>query len=246
LWVVAPIAAIMIAPALIEANPIFSSASRRIVLFAAAFIALCCWGAAGIAPAYSKDHQQRFTIEHLSLFPSARTYWSILNDGASLPHAYDRFGTWHLGKLPFSERRRWFSPAPPAPGVQAPAIQVLETLRNGDERRLRLRLKSNGAERILLIAPEDAYIRTAGAAGFIRPISGEDSSGKFTISCTGRSCDGAELMIDLNNPKPVVFTIVGARNGLPASADSLVAARPPFARPQYTPDETLAVSRVSL
>jgi hypothetical protein len=111
---------------------------------------------------------------------------------------------------------------------------------------VKVRLRAKGAEQITLIAPEEAHIRRAGVAGFLRPIGTADTSGKFTITCTGRSCDGAELMIDLLSAKPVLFTIVGARSGLPASAASLVRARPRFARPQYTADETLAVSHVSL
>lgn len=107
-------------------------------------------------------------------------------------------------------------------------------------------MRANGAERILLVAPAEAHIRAAGAAGFIRAISDEDSSAKYTISCAGRSCDGAELTIVLDQPKPVIFTVVGSTNGLPPSAAPLLRARPPFTRPQYVPDETLTVTHVSL
>jgi hypothetical protein len=55
-----------------------------------------------------------------------------------------------------------------------------------------------------------------------------------------------EMSIDLNTAKPVVFTLVGAKNGLPRSAAMLVRDRGEFARPQYTPDETVAISRVKL
>jgi hypothetical protein len=82
--------------------------------------------------------------------------------------------------------------------------------------------------------------------GFVRRIPADDSSGKFTITCTGRSCDGAELTIDFEADKPAKFTLYGARNGLPASAEPLLRARPGFARPQYVPDETLAVAHVTL
>jgi len=246
LWIVAPVAAIVITPVLIEAQALFARANRRALLVGAAIIALVGWITAGIAPAYSQDYQQRFTIEHLTMFPSGRSYWSILNDGAALPGAYDRFGKWNQGKLPFSERRRWFASAPGEPGIQPPSVRVIEAVANGGERRIKLRLEAHGAERILLIAPPEAYLRSAGVTGFVRPIGSADSEGQFTISCTGRSCDGMELSIDLNSAKPVEFTLVGSRNGLPASADPLVRARPKFARPQYTPDETVAISRVKL
>jgi hypothetical protein len=246
LWIVAPTAAIMIAPALLEAHALFTRVTRRLVLLGSAAIALIAWMVAGTTPAYSQDRQQRFTIEHLTYFPSGRSDWSILNDEAALPPAYQTAGKWRLGKLPFSERQRWFAAAPGDAAVQPPAIQLLESLVTGNERKIRLRLKANGAERIALIAPEDAHIRSAGSAGFVRPFGEEESSAKFTISCTGRSCDGAELMMDIGSAKPVIFTIVGSRNGLPASADGLVQARPKFARPQYTPDETVTIARVKL
>lgn len=246
LWIVAPTAAIVIVPALIEAHGLVTRARRRFILLGSAAIALIAWVVAGTTPAYSQDRQQRFTIEHLTYFPSGRSDWSILNDGAALPEAYQGAGKWLLGKLPFSERQRWFAPAPRDPAIQPPSIQLLESLVTGRERKIRLRLKANGAERIALIAPEEAHIRSAGTSGFIRPLGDAGSSGKFTISCTGRSCNGAELMIDFDNPKPVIFTMVGSRNGLPASADALVRGRPKFARPQYTPDETVTIARVKL
>jgi hypothetical protein len=246
LWIVASVAAIIVTPVLIEAQATFARANRRALLLGSGFVALFGWIVVGIAPAYSENYQQRFTVEHLTIFPSGRSYWSILNDGAPLPNAYDRFGHWNQGKLPFSERRRWFASAPSEPGIHPPAVEVTDSLANGSERRIRLRLRAQGAERTLLIAPPEAYLRSAGVTGYVRPIGGADSDGQFTISCTGRSCDGMELSIDLNSAKPVEFTLVGSRNGLPASADPLLRARPEFARPQYTPDETVAISHVKL
>jgi hypothetical protein len=246
LWVVGPVAAIIIMPALIEAHALFVRVSRRIVLSGTAIIALIAWAMAGVAPAYSLNREQRFTIEHLTQFPSGKSSWSILNDGAPLPPAFSSLGHWHRDKLPFSERQRWLAPAPATPGTKAPSIQLLEVLRNGTERRIKMRIHSNGAERIALIAPPETHIRSAGVRGFVRPIGSSDAPGKFAISCTGRSCDGAELTIDLNSAKPVVMTVVGARNGLPAIAGPLLQARPELARPQYVPDETVTISRIKV
>ncbi|HET8750517.1 MAG TPA: hypothetical protein VFM42_07230, partial [Sphingomicrobium sp.] len=209
-------------------------------------IALIAWAVAGVAPAYSRNREQRITIEHLTQFPSGKSSWSILNDGAPLPAPYSSLGHWRRDKLPFSERKRWLAPAPAVPGIEPPSIQPIEILRNGSERRIRLRIRSNGAERIALIAPPEAHIRSAGVRGFIRPISSSDAAGKFTVACTGRSCDGAELAMDLNSAKPVVFTVVGSRNGLPISGEPLVRARPNLARPQYVPDETVTISHIRI
>jgi hypothetical protein len=246
LWVVAPLASVIVVAALVEAQPVLRRAKPSGTIAFAALLGIIGWSAAAATPAYSSDHQQRFTIEHVTEFPTNRSSWSIINDGTGLPQAYSRFGKRKQGKLPFSERRRWLTPAPPAAGLRPPSIQLLGSIASGSERRMRLRLLANGAERITLVAPEEARIRSAGVAGFVRPIGDANSSGRFTITCTGRSCDGMELMIDALSAKPIALTLVGARNGLPASAAPLVQSRPPNARPQYVPDETLTISHVNL
>ena len=246
LWITAPVATLLIIAVLVEAQVFLRDVQRRVVIGFAALLALLGWSAAAAAPAYSADHQQRFTIEHVTEFPSRNTFWSVLNDGTNLPPGYSALGDWKRSKLAFSDRQRWMARAPAFPGIQAPAVEPLEILQSGGERRVRLRLRSNGFERILLVAPEEANIRTAGVAGFVRPISGDNSGGRFNISCTGRSCDGLELIIDAATSKAIPFTVVGSRNGLPASAAPLVAGRPANARPQYVPDETMAVAHVNL
>jgi hypothetical protein len=246
LWIVATLASLMIVAALAEAQPVLVAARRTVVLAFAALLALVGWGVAAAAPDYSPDHQQRFTLEHVTEFPSRQSHWSVLNDGARLPKSYERLADWHGRKLSFSDRMRAIAPAPALPGIQAPSLEPVEILRHGDARTIRLRLHANGAERIALIAPEDARIETAGTAGFVRPIASPGSGGKFSISCTGRSCDGAELTIEQASAKPIDFTVIGARNGLPPSAAPLLRARPSNARPQYTPDETVAVAHVKV
>ena len=246
LWIVATLASLMIVAALVEAQPVLVAARRGAVIAFAALLALVGWGVATAAPDYSPDHQQRFTLEHVTEFPSRQSHWSVLNDGARLPKSYERLADWHGGKLSFSDRMRAIAPAPALPGIQAPSLEPVEILSHGNARTIRLRLHANGSERIALIAPEDARIETAGTSGFVRPIASPGSGGKFSISCTGRSCDGAELTIEQASAKPIDFTVVGSRNGLPPSAGPLLRARAVNARPQYTPDETVAFAHVKV
>lgn len=247
LWIAGPVAATMTVPALAEAQGLFANARRSVLLAGSAGIALLAWIAVGLTPAYSQQREQRFTIEHLTEFPSHKSYWSVLNDGAQLPPAYSRVGKWTYGKLPLSDRERWFAPAPPIAGIRPPSIHPLEVLQSGNERRVRFQLNANGAERIVLILPGEAHLRRAGVAGFVRPIGGNDSaSGKFTIACTGRSCDGVELIVDAGTSKPIPVILSGSSSGLPPSAAALVQARPANARPQYTPDETVTATRLNL
>ena len=55
-----------------------------------------------------------------------------------------------------------------------------------------------------------------------------------------------EFVIDLSKRQATRSYLGWSGNGLPASAARSFAARPRFARPQYTPDETITVAHVKL
>ena len=207
-------------------------------------LTLVGWAAVAAAPAYSADRQQRFVIQHVTEAPIRQILVVDRQRGAPLPRAYDASGSWKRGKLPFSNGLRWIAAAPAA-GDKAPGVQIVEVVRNGDERTLTIRLHANGNEHVELTAPEDARVRSAGAGGFVRRID-QNESGKYFVECFGRSCDGALLQLTIGQPKPVDFVLLGSRAALPAAAAPLLAARPRFARPQYARDESIAFTRVKL
>jgi hypothetical protein len=236
MWLFAPLGALLIIPLLVEARPLIVESGTRSVAIVGGLFVLIGAGAMLAAPAYSADRQQRFSIQHITDASTNKSWWSILNDAAPLPRTFQ--GKWKRGELPFSERPRWFADAPADPAAHAPDVQLLSQTTAGNERTIQLRLIANGNERVDLIAPPDAKIRTAGMTGFVRPIDGD--SGKYSVSCFGRSCDGATLQVTIGQPKPVQFLVLGGRQPLPASAAPLFAARPGVARPQYNRDEAIA------
>ncbi len=236
MWIFAPFGALLILPVLIEAKPLIMRAGPASATAIGTGATILAWIAAAAAPAYSADRQQRFVIEHVTDASRTKSWWSVLNDGAPLPKAFP--GTWTLGKLPFSDRPRWLTNAPPVADTMAPDVQIISQVQSGSERTLQLRLRANGYEGLDLIAPGDAKIRSAGTMGFARPID-QNEPGKCSIRCFGRSCDGAIVQMTIGEPKPVEFTIVGSRSPLPASAAPLLAARPKFARPQYNRNESI-------
>jgi hypothetical protein len=246
MWVFAPLGTLLLLPVLIEAKPLIDQVRRRGSAIVAGVLALICWAAAAAAPAYSADRQQLFVIEHVTDVQSGKALWSIRNGHAALPTAYGQGRKWRWDKLPYAETKRWLADAPASASTKAPAAEPMSIVRNGKQRTITLRLLSNGAERISLVAPEDARIRAAGTAGFVRPIDSTADEGQYSVSCSGRSCDGTTLQIVTDSSRPILFILVGARSGLPRSAQPLVAARPKFARPQYAPDQTVAFSRVKL
>jgi hypothetical protein len=240
MWIFAPLASLLIIPVLIEARPLIVGAGLRASAAAAGLLTLVAVGAALAAPAYSADRQQRFVIQHVTDASNGKSWWSILNDGAPLPKAIA--GDWKRGELPFSERPRWLASAPADPAAKAPDIELLSQTANGKERTVTVRLVANGNERVELIAPRDARIRSAGTAGFVRPID-QSEDGKYFINCFGRSCDGAVLQLTIGQLKPVEFFVLGTRIPLPASATPLLKVRPLYARPQYNRDEAIAFAR---
>ena len=110
---------------------------------------------------------------------------------------------------------------------------------------MRFRIRPNGAESVTLIGVKDAAIVSAGMAAFVRPIAPE-AKGKYYLQCYGRSCDNAVMQFTTRVAKPIAFTLVGSRRGLPATGKALLDQRPKNARPQYSPDATLTISRVAL
>jgi hypothetical protein len=237
MWIFAPLGSLFVLPVLIEARPLIAAAGRRSASMFTGVFTLAGIAAAGAAPPYSEDRQQRFVIQHVTDASHGKSWWSVLNDGSPPPEAYGH--GWKRGELPFSVRVRWLSPAPANPDSAAPDVELLSQVRNGSERTLSLRLLSNGNEHIDLIAPDDARIRAAGIDGFVRPIN-QTEDGKYSVSCFGRSCDGAVMRIVTTQDKPIEFIVLGGKVPLPASAAALLAARPRFARPQYNRDETMS------
>ncbi len=246
MWVFAPLGALVLLPVVVEAKPLIAAARLCGAALVSGGLGLLLWGGAAAAPAYSADRQQRFVIEHVTDARSGKAQWSVLNGKALLPEAYESGHDWRWDKLPYAKPQRWLAAAPAAANVTAPSIERLETANNGSERTITIRLRSGGAERVSLLAPADARIRAAGFPGAVRPIDPAAEAGTYGIACSGRSCDGLELIIVQGTVAPTVFTLVGARSGLPPSAGPLTAARPKHARPQYGPDQSVVFTSVKL
>ncbi|MEO8454718.1 MAG: M28 family peptidase [Sphingomicrobium sp.] len=243
MWIFAPLGSLLIIPVLIEARPLIARAGPRVSAVMSGLITLAFCAASAAAPAYSADRQQRFVIQHVTDVSKGKSWWSVLNDAAPLPQDFG--SNWTRARLPFSERPRWLASAPTDPGTKAPGIQLVSQVQNGSDRTLTLRLTANGNDRVELIAPENARIRSAGVQGFIRPID-QNESGKYLIDCFGRSCDAAVLQLTIGKASPIEVLVLGSKAELPPAAAPYIRRRPKFARPQYNRDETIAFARFKL
>jgi hypothetical protein len=240
-WMFAPLGALILLPALIELKPLVARITPVFAAAGAADVMLLAWLAVGLTPAYSADRQQLFTIDYVWDAEAESGRWAINSDGARLPE----IAAWSRTEMPYTARRRWTSPAPAVP-VPPPTVERLGETRTAGGRHVRLRLTSNGAEQVTLIAPADAPLRRAGAPGQLRAFGRGGAEDRFVFRCVGRSCDGATLDLLIGGTRPVEFTLVGMRSGLPPTGDALARIRPLHARPQYAPDSTIAYSRLRL
>jgi hypothetical protein len=244
MFVFGPLALLIAMPWLIEAKGLLGDSGRARSIGAAALVMLLGWTAAAAAPAYSADRQQRFTIQYVKDFSGGKSWWVVDNDRAPLPAG---FGSgWTRDELPHTTGKSWVLAAPDLPDVAPPVVEVASRGRAGADRAVTLRIRSRGHDRVALIAPEDADIRAAGTGEYLRPISREAKEGRYVISCTGRSCDGAELVLVTSKASPIELLVGGISFAVPKEAQPLLSERPANARPQYVPDQTVALARLNI
>lgn len=242
-WLFAPLAALILLPALIELKGLLAELPRRAPLLGAAAAAALGWVAVGLVPAYSQDRQQLFAVEYFHDQDSGETRWLVNNDGAALPAGFEAFG--ERFEPPWSRRKRWSAPAPALP-LEAPTAELVASGGGASGRRLRLRIASNGAEAVTLKLPPEAQPAAAGVPGFVRRFGEGAEDDPYWVRCQGRSCDGAEIDIVVPGADPIEIGLIGLHRGLPEEARPLTDARPAYARPQYVIDGRYAVRRLRL
>lgn len=243
-WLFAPLAALILLPALIELKPLAAGLPLRPLVAALGALAILGWVPAALAPAYSPDRKQEFGIEYAWHATDRIGQWMIVHDGAPLPAAFQSLGRFEHGvKAPWSTRQRWTAAAPPIP-IEPPRLDQLARSRQGSIRRVILKLHPNGAETVRLRFAPDARLVGVTAGGRTRRFGAGKVDEHYVLRCHGRACDGLLFELAIASPHKVEALLIGIRSGLPAQAAALVAARPANAAPQYNPDSSVAMRRV--
>jgi peptidase M28-like protein len=243
-WIFAAMAALIMWPVLIEMKPLLVQLPRAATFAAVVGVAVLGWSGAMLTPAYSENRKQAFGLEYAWDQMAARGRWLVVNDGARLPAA---FGTaFERGvEVPWSSRKRWAAPAPRLP-LEPPRVETVADRTAPHGRLLTLRLAANGAETVLLRAKPEAGFLAARAGGTTMRFGGGRGTDDFVLRCLGRSCDGMAIELLLAGGASAKLAVIGMRSGLPAAAAPLIRARPPLAAPQYSPDASVAVTRIRL
>ncbi len=253
-WIFAPVVAIILLPWLIEAKGLIDRAAFKPLLGALGAVAVAAWGVAALAPAYSSDRKQEFGIEYLWDAAKGQGRWLVVNDGAALPAALAPARFEPGVKVPWSTRKRWVAEAPPRLAT-VPAIEVLGQRPVPQGRIVSIRLRTNGAEWLMLRAPPAAKLIAASAGGSSHRLGHpakandplkSDGSDDSVFRCQGRNCDGLRVDLRLGSTQPQPWTVIGFRSGLPDAGRPIAAARPADAAAQYAPDSTIGSGRISL
>ena len=243
-WTLAPLAGLILLPWMIELKPLMVEA-RRLTFALGGAVALLGWAAAATAPAYTEDRQQRFSIEYALDADKGAAKWAVVNGLAPVPDSYSGAGDWTISEVPWGSAPRWTAAAPTLL-LKGPRITVLQQRKVPGGRQVTFRISSAGARSVVLQAAPEARLLKARSANFTRPVAVAKGKSKYTIGCSGRSCEGAVFDILLGSRAPVGWLVIGTTPGLPAEAKPFVQGRPDFARPQYAPDATIAISRVQM
>lgn len=245
-WIFAPVAALVMLPFLIEAKPLAARLRRRDTALAAGLATIAAWLAVAVAPAYSSDRKQQFSLEYESDAASGKARWLVYHDGADLPGAFDRLGRAEQDvEVPWSSRRRWALPAD-GPKVAAPELANVAVRNVAGGRAISAQLRMNGAEVLRIRAEPGAKLVAARIGGTLRRFGKGGKDEDYILRCHGRSCDGARLDLLTASADAIELIVMGVRTGLPAEARPLLAARRAEAAPQYAADSAIALRRFRL
>ena len=239
LWAVTPLAALAALPAVIE----LENARLRPAIAVLVFTAVGFCSAAMILPRSNAERPAAFGIDYFRDANQNTASWGIAAKEAPLPRGYP--GEWHQGLLAYNARTRWISKAPLL-ATPLPSARIVGSEAAGQGRRVRIALSSGGAEAVTIRFAKDTRLQAIGLPGAPQPIPAKGQPDKPLLRCTGRSCDSLVIEALLADRRPLEAELISYRFALPPEAHGLVAARPKNAIPQYAPDSTITITRVSL
>ncbi|MEK7264699.1 MAG: M20/M25/M40 family metallo-hydrolase, partial [Pseudomonadota bacterium] len=232
--------AILAALLFMLAAPVAVSAARlspsiTLATVAALFAAIVL---AATAPAYSPAAPRPLNIQHLVDAANGEAYWSLSPKGDRPPAEMAALASFSLRDIAGLSGERLTAAAPPHDG-QAVGFELVSSVDDASGRTLSLRLAANGADEIILIAPEEAGLVDVAAGGEKSALAGK---GEKIIRCLGRGCADFSLVATLGRA-PAEWTIIGVRHGLAADGLAMKSARPDWAVPAHAGDVRMILSR---
>ena len=159
---------------------------------------------------------------------------AIASKQAPLPATLQALAQWKSATLSYNGRRRWLAKAPLLEIAQ-PALERVANRPAGNGRIVTLRLSTGGADNVALRFDKATPIVAMGLPGQRHRIDAKNSEGPFVLRCSGRSCNGLLVEVEIASRKPVRARLVGQQFGASPQAAPLLAAFPQPSQPQYAP-----------
>jgi hypothetical protein len=238
-WPIAVVAALIFmlaAPALGSGDRF----SKAVMLGLSGALAIAV-GFALYAPAYSDRTPRGLNIAHIVGAGKSESYWSLGASPETAPKEMAAIAGFQRARIKGLQGERVAAIAPRHDGEPVGVEIISSTLKDGG-RELLLRLRSNGADQIVLEAPKEAGLAAVSIAGLSSSFEGDE---RRTITCTGRSCETFEATVSVRN-EPSQWTVYGVRYGLGPESEALRAARPSWATPVHGGDTRIVLTRMRI
>ena len=237
------LAATSLAPLL--AVPVGGGPARSAVLLVALLVVVGGVVWATRVPHYSAEKPQHLSMYYLQTTAGGATSndWGLSTGDAGrvpAPLVQAGFGGASVSVPGFVGSLQ----AAPAPelALESPTVEVVSDAVVGGQRLLTVRLASpRAAEQMMLAVPRDMGLTSVDVPAANRsldyPVT--SSGGYDTFICTGRSCHGLEVTLQLAAGREFDLTINDQTPGLPQDGAALLAARPVTAVPAHEGDMTV-------
>jgi hypothetical protein len=203
-------------------------------LFAAILFALT-------APAYSPGAPRPLNIQHIVDRQSGESLFAISPAGEGAPSEMQTAATFALRDINGLSGGRYAAPAPAHDGIEVGA-EIDAVVMQEFGRTVTMNFRANGADEIVLIAPDEAGLIETTIAGETERFA---ERGEKFIRCTGRACAAFSVTAVVGRT-PAEWTVLGVRHGLDREGDALKAARPDWAVPAHAGDVRIAKSHISI
>jgi len=214
--------------------------SRGVMLGLSAALVLAV-GLALFAPAYADRTPRGLNIAHVIGAGNDESYWSLGASREAAPKEMSAVVEFQRVRIKGLQGERTAAFAPRHDGEPV-GVEIVSATSQAGRRKLLLRLRANGADQIVLEAPETAGLVAASVGGMSSSFDGE---GRRTIACTGRSCETFEATVELRG-EAVEWTVYGIRYGLGPESAEILAARPSWATPVHGGDTRIVLTRARI
>ncbi|MGE0180999.1 MAG: M20/M25/M40 family metallo-hydrolase [Parvularculaceae bacterium] len=196
---------------------------------------------AATARAYSPAAPRGFNIQHILDAQTGEAVFALAAGGEAPPASFSSVGDFEKREIKGLAGKRHAAAAPAHDG-RAVGVDVVSSLDQEFGRTIALTFAANGADEILIIAPDEAGLVEARAGD---EIASFDERGVKYIRCSGRAC--AEFSVTATvGLTPAEWTVLGVRHGLGAEGAPIDAVRPDWSVPVHGGDARLVLSRVSI